>query len=103
MDAVVEKYIELNGGIRGGRPHIAGTRITVDDVVLMHTRMGESLEQIASVYKLSVASLYAAMAYYFDHKSEIDQKIDSDDAYIEAVRQRSPSKLQAKLRALRGE
>jgi hypothetical protein len=43
------------------------------------------------------------MSYYFDHREEVDRRIEQDEAYMEAMRQSSPSKLQAKLKALRGE
>jgi len=104
MEAVLDKYLEITPGIRAGRPRIAGQRITVDDVVVMHLRLGQSLDEIAAGYELSLASVYTAMAYYFDHKQDVDRKIDNDDdAYVEAMRSSQPSKLQAKLRTLRGE
>jgi uncharacterized protein (DUF433 family) len=104
MEAVLDKYLEITPGIRSGRPRIAGQRITVDDVVVMHLRLGQSLDEIAAGYELSLASVYTAMAYYFDHKQDVDRKIDNDDdAYVEAMRSSQPSKLQAKLRTLRGE
>lgn len=103
MHAPLDRYIESSPQIRGDRPRIAGTRITVDDVVIMHLRMGQPLAEIAATYDLSLSSLYAAIAYYFDHKSDIDRQIEENDAYLEAARQNSPSKLQAKLKALKGE
>jgi uncharacterized protein (DUF433 family) len=36
-------HIEVTPGVRGGKPRIAGTRITVADVVLLHRRMGRAL------------------------------------------------------------
>src|ERR1043165_1189659 len=102
MQIALDKYIEQTPEVRGGRPRIAGTRITVDDIVMVHVRLGDALEDIAATYGLPLAAVYAAMAYYFDHREEIDRKIDEDDAYVEAARKSSPSKLQAKLKALRG-
>lgn len=43
-------HIELSADTRGGKPRIAGTRITVADVVLMHRRLGRALEEIAGTY-----------------------------------------------------
>ncbi len=40
------------------------------------------------------------MAYYFDHRSEIDERIEADEAYAEAFRRRNPSPLQEKLRGV---
>ena len=101
MEAVLDRHIEMTPGVRGGRPRIAGTRITVADIVIMHLRLGQSLEEIAGKYDLELADVYAAMAYYYDHRSEIDESIEADEAFAEAFQENNPSRLQAKLRALR--
>jgi uncharacterized protein (DUF433 family) len=93
-------HIEATTGTRGGKPRIAGTRITVADVVLMHRRMGRALEEIAGTYDLSLAAVYAAMAYYYDHKSEIDESLDRDDEFAEALRRNNPSRLRERLKML---
>ena len=93
-------YIEITPGTRGGKPRIAGTRITVADIVLMHRRMGRALEEIAGTYALSLPAVYAAMAYYYEQKSEIDQSLDQEEAYAEAFRKNNPSLLREKLKAL---
>jgi len=100
MEVVLDRYIEMTPGVRSGKPHIADTRITVADVVLLHLRLGQSLEEIAGKYDLSLAAVYAAMAYYHDHRDEIDRSIEDDVAFAEAFRRDNPSLLQEKLRAL---
>jgi uncharacterized protein (DUF433 family) len=102
MTLTLDNHLDQTAGVRGGRPCLLGTRITVDDVVIMHRHLGQSLDEIAGVYDLSLAALHAAMTYYFDHQAEVDRQIEADDAYVESRRQSSPSKLQAKLKALRG-
>jgi uncharacterized protein (DUF433 family) len=87
--------------MRGGRPHVAGTRMTVADIALMYLHLGQSLEEIAGKYDLPLAAVYAAMAYYYDHRAEIDQSITDDQAFAAAFRHNNPSPLQAKLQALR--
>ena len=94
------EHIEAAPGTRGGKPKIAGTRITVEDIVLMHRRMGRALEEIAGTYDLPLAAVYAAMAYYYDHKAEIDQNIEQEESFAEAFRQNNPSRLREKLKAL---
>ena len=94
------EHIEAAPGTRGGKPRIAGTRITVEDIVLMHRRMGRALEEIAGTYDLPLAAVYAAMAYYYDHKAEIDQNIEQEESFAEAFRQNNPSRLREKLKAL---
>ena len=57
---------------RGASRDIAGHRITVQDIVVWHERMGRDADQIAAEYDLTLADVYAALAYYFTHRQEID-------------------------------
>lgn len=93
----LDQHIEITPGISGGKPRIAGHRITVQNIVIWHDRMGLSPDEIAAEYDLSLADIYAALAYYFDHRSEIDQTIEESAAFIEELRQRTPSRLRQKL------
>ena len=68
----------------------------------MHLRLGQSLEQIAGHYDISLAALHAAMTYYYDHRAEIDQAVDDDEAAMQSLREATPSLLQAKLRTRGG-
>ena len=47
MAIALDRYIETSPDVRGGRPRIADTRLTVADVVVMYLRLGQSLEEIA--------------------------------------------------------
>lgn len=97
--AIVEGYnIESTPEICGGKPRIAGHRITVANVAIWHERMGMSPDQISTEYGLSLADVHAALAYYFDHRPEIDQSIVDGQVFAGALRQRAPSKVQQKLR-----
>ncbi|MER3404412.1 MAG: hypothetical protein C4289_03945 [Chloroflexota bacterium] len=78
-------------------PRIAGHRITVQDIVVWHERLGLSADEIASEYGLSLADVYAALAYYYDHREEIDQAIRADEALVAELRRKTPSKVRAKL------
>jgi uncharacterized protein (DUF433 family) len=93
----LDQHIESTPGIAGGKPRIAGHRITVQNIVIWHERMGKSADEIATEYDLTLADVYAALAYYFDHRSEIDRTIEESAAFVEALRKRSPSKLRQKL------
>lgn len=97
MTIALDRYIEATPDIRGGRPRIADTRLTVADITLMYLRLGQSLEEIAGKYDLSLAAVYAAIAYYYDHQEEIDHSIVEDRAFAEAFRQNNLSPLRAKL------
>ena len=102
MQIALDRHIEVDAGIRGGKPCIAGTRIAVSDIVLLHLRLAQSLEQIAGHYDVALAALHAAMTYYYDHRVEIDQAMKEEDATLQALCQANPSLLQAKLRTLGG-
>jgi uncharacterized protein (DUF433 family) len=104
METVATAHVAVDPAIRGGRPHLAGSRTTVADVALMHLRLGQSLEEIAGKHDLSLAALHAAMAYYYDHRAEIDRAIEEEEAFVQAFRRNNPSPLREKLASLaRGE
>ena len=92
----LNQHIEITHGISGGEPRIAGHRITVQNIVIWHERMGRSADEIATEYDLTLADVYAALAYYFGRRSEIDQDIEESEAFVEALRQQDPSKLRQK-------
>lgn len=98
VEAVLDRHIAITPGVAGGKPHIAGHRITVQNIIIWHERMGLNADEIATEYNLTLADIYAALAYYYDHQTEIDAAIKDDEAFVEALRQVSPSKLPEKLR-----
>lgn len=97
MELVLDKHIEKTAGIRGGKARITGTRITVSDVVTGHFRLGESLDEIAVTYDVPLAAVYAAIAYYLDHKDEIDSEIENNRLFYEEHKAKTPSLVQKKL------
>jgi len=65
-------------GMRGGRPHVRGTGLTIALIARFH-RMGVSPDELLTTYpQISPAGLYDALSYYHDHRDEIDQQIDGD-------------------------
>ena len=97
------EQIETSSDVRSGKPRISGTRITVEDIAVMHLKLGMSLIEIAGVYELSLAQVYAAMAYYFEHREDIDKRVEEEEALIQEYQRNHPSILQTKLEQLRGE
>jgi len=98
MAAVMIGHIEIIPGVCAGKPHIAGHRITVQNIVVWHERMGMEPDEIATEYGLTLGEVYAALAYYHDHRDEIDAAIRADDEFVAEMRRRTPSKLAEKLR-----
>ena len=71
--------------IRGGRPRIAGTGVTVRQIVASH-RLGLSVEEIADhIGHISVGQVYAALAYYHANHEEIDADLAEEDAFTKEL------------------
>lgn len=65
----------------------------------MHRRLGRALEEIAGTYDFPVAAAYEAIAYYYDHQTEIDTSLDDEESLAEAFKKNNPSPLREKLEA----
>jgi uncharacterized protein (DUF433 family) len=98
MSAVAIGHIEISIGACGGKPHIAGHRITVQSIAVWHERMGMSPDEIATEYGLTLGDVYAALAYYHDHRAELDESMRLEDSFVQELRNQIPSKLAEKLR-----
>lgn len=89
----LDEHIEITPGVMGGKPRIAGHRISVQDVVIWHNELGYTVEQIANDYNLNLADVYAALTYYYDHKEEVDKSIKDGEKFVEEMKKKTPSKL----------
>jgi uncharacterized protein (DUF433 family) len=98
----LDDHIQVRPDTAGGKPCIRDRRITVQDIAIWHERLGKSADEIATEYDLTLADVYAALAYYFDHREEIDARMKEDRAFAEALRAQTPSLRDQKLRSLRG-
>ena len=98
----LDEHIETTPQVSGGRPRIAGRRITVQDIVIWHERLGRSPDEIALDHDVTLADVHAALAYYFDHRDEIERHVAEDRAFADVLRQQIPSKLTDRLREVRG-
>lgn len=94
----LDQRIVRTVGVCGGKPRISGHRITVQNIAIWHDRIGWSADEIASEYNLDLADIYAALAYYFAHRAEIDRSIRESEAFVEELRRQTPSKLKQKLK-----
>jgi len=94
----LDSHIEITPGILGGKPRIAGHRISVQHIVVWHERMGKCADEIAAEYDLTLADVYAALAYYFDRREEMDRAMREADEAVEVLRRQTPSLLRQKLK-----
>ena len=74
--------------IRSGSPRIAGTRITVLDLKRRIIDQEEDPHIVAGEYDISMAELFTALAYYYDHRDEfVEQEQEYETARLEGERQ----------------
>ena len=83
------QHIEIDPAKCGGKPCIAGTRIRVWDVHVWHNLRGQSPDQIVTDFpQLSLAAVYAALAYYHDHREEIQQQKKEAEEFVDEMRRK---------------
>jgi uncharacterized protein (DUF433 family) len=71
--------IERESEIRGGRPKIAGTGLTVRRLVGWY-KMGMTPDDMALEYPhLTLAQVHAALAYYHANRGEIEADIAEEE------------------------
>lgn len=70
----LERMIITDPQLRGARPIISGTGVTVRTVV-GHYKLGLTAEEIADDMGISLAGVYAALAYYHLNVDEIETDI----------------------------
>jgi uncharacterized protein (DUF433 family) len=72
-EKVDHPYIVSHKEFCGGSPVIKGTRFPVRSVVNYVLRQGVSPEEIVGEFShLTLAQVYDALSYYYDHKDDID-------------------------------
>lgn len=81
----IGSLIEADPAIRGGRPCLTGTGVSVHRVVGWY-RLGLTPDEIADrIGHLSLAQVHAALAYYHANQRQIDGEIAADDTEAEAL------------------
>ncbi len=90
MTQISVEHIEIT---ENGEPKLMGSRIKVKHLVAVKQAHGYTAEQIQkeAYPHLSLAQIYAALAYYYDHQEEIDNSIKRDDATYEHEWQKQQS------------
>jgi len=85
-------HVICTPGLLGGEPRLAGYRIRVRDVAAARDLGGHSPEVIAgSVFpSLTLAQVYAALAYFEDHKPELEAAARDEERRIAAFQSENP-------------
>lgn len=78
-----------------GRPILAGTGVSVRSVAVRYKR-GLTPEQIAASYgHLSLAQVYAALAYYHANREEIEADLAAEDEVYDLLLRAQQSRSQS--------
>jgi len=76
MDTLLSiNLIATNPEVRSGRPVVAGTGVCVSDIVMAMLFHQRNADDLASDFGLMLAQTHAALAYYYEHKPQIDEEI----------------------------
>jgi uncharacterized protein (DUF433 family) len=91
MSVVTYAHIVQTPGTCGGRPRIDGHRIRVQDIAVAHVLQGMPAEEICRQYPgVTEAEVHSALAYFYDHRAEIEADIQSDERAVTEFRQTHP-------------
>lgn len=102
MANVIQEHIEIVPGAGGPKPRIAGHRIRVQDIVIWYEKLGMSPDEIVHQHPtITLADVYAALAYYWDHRDEIETDIAAEDAFVREFQEHHISPLEEKLKRRR--
>jgi uncharacterized protein (DUF433 family) len=79
MSTAINTLLVSSANICGGRLRIDGTRITVNQIAVLY-KQGHNAEEIADQYPhLTMAQIYAALAYYHANQEEIEADLAAEE------------------------
>ncbi len=86
-----------------GVPFIAGSTMKVVELVMAQEAHGWSPEELHFQHpELSLGEIHSALAYYWDHRADLDRDIEHRSRRVDEIRRETGSSpLAEKLRALR--
>jgi uncharacterized protein (DUF433 family) len=71
-------HVECRPDVCGGAPVIRGTRFPVRSIAVYVLRQGTSPEEVVREWPhLTLAQVYGALSYYYDHQTAIDEDIEA--------------------------
>ena len=99
MSAVAYPHIDFDAG---GVPVISSSRTKVVEIALDYLAHHWDADEIRRQHPhLSLGQIHSALAYYFDHREELDRQIEAQVEAVSELRdQAGPSPVIAKLHGL---
>lgn len=91
MAIVTHPHIVSDPAVCGGSPRIEGTRVTVRAIAIAALWHGQTPEQLLQHHPhLSLASIYDALSYYYDHRETMDREIAEHETLDPGFTAKSP-------------
>lgn len=76
-------------GVLGGEPRIDGTRVGVRHVAARVVESGQSPAYVADQLDVSLAAVYEALSYYYEHIEEVRDFQQANESAFDRVRESS--------------
>lgn len=83
MSVRLDTMLESTPDVCGGRLRIAGTRITVQQIAVLHRRGKTAQAIVEDCPYLTLAQVHAALAYYHANRAEVDSQLAQEDEEYE--------------------
>jgi uncharacterized protein (DUF433 family) len=87
MSVQLGTMLEQSDDTCGGRLRIAGTRITVHQIAALHKRGLAAQQVVENCPYITLAQVYAALAFYHANREEIDKELADEDADFERLKE----------------
>lgn len=79
-------YIVTDKRIAGGSPVIKGTRTRVVDIAIEYEYLNHTPDEIVNAHPhLKLEQVHDALSYYYENRSQLDQKIKKDKQFIQEL------------------
>jgi uncharacterized protein (DUF433 family) len=75
---VTSTHIAQTASKFGNKPYIVNTRVRVQDVYISFEYIGKSPDEIAHDHQLTLAQVFAALTFCYDHRDYIERAIEHD-------------------------
>ncbi len=82
--------IQSKPGVLGGRPCLAGSRISIHTLAERHLDGDTPAQMLEDWPHLDLSRIYAGLAYYYANKALIDAEIAAEDALYEEMAAKYP-------------
>ena len=88
----IGSLIERSRDVRGGRPCIAGTGVTVRRIVSWYQQGLAPNDITVEIPHLTLAQVFAALTYYPANREEIEADIDQEKAEADCLERASENR-----------